>query len=305
VSTSGRCHRPLLRLPVSAGQEGPPRRRGAHRSVPPATQICPELTNEPSAACSAAQPGRRPLSTISGSLPPFSSSALAPVRRAGRRDGPAGGGRADVRDDVDLRPRPARADRPSRSAARARRREVRGEAARRAPPVAGCAHWALCTTGVAVDQGGASRPQETATGSFHGRHHRRPPRAARTPSGRSPRRRRPACGPRWAGPSSAYWRSVPMPAPIDPAPADRLAHLRVMISASSSAAPPPRRRPRAGRRPGRPRGGTGPSGGSSRGPLFTAAATSASGASDTVVTAAVRGFSTVSRSRRCRGPRPR
>ncbi len=135
-----------------------------------ATQIWPALANAPCAACSAAHAGSTPASTIRASLPPFSSSALAPRAAhacamarpvallptwATTSTSSAAANRAPTG------PSPSMiSSTPAGSAAAtssAKRRPVRGQRS-----------LGLCTTVLPVTSAAPISPAATATGSFHG-----------------------------------------------------------------------------------------------------------------------------------------
>src|SRR4051812_5659972 len=130
-----------------------------------ATQICPALANAPSAAWAAAHAGSTPASTMSGSLPPFSSSTLAPVcaaaaaieRPAAVEPTCATTSTADSASAAPVGPAPASID-----------STPGGKCGASSPvscqPVAGVRSLGLYTTVLPVARAAPSSPQETATG---------------------------------------------------------------------------------------------------------------------------------------------
>src|ERR1700712_2208632 len=181
------------------------------------TQTWPPFAYDPSAAWPAAHSGSTPSSTISGSLPPFSSSTFAPVPTAA----------SAIARPAANEPTGAMTSRPSWAHSRApvspppsstvRTPSGRNDA-RRSPtrrPRCGHRSLGLCTTVLPVTSAAPMRPAATATGPFHG------VIAATTPRGpgtmRSVADQEPCSDrPRCSGPSSAYCSRVPAAASTPP-----------------------------------------------------------------------------------------
>src|SRR6266508_145792 len=149
---------------------------------------------------------------MSGSLPPFSSSALAPVRaQAAAMARPVAVDPTCATTSTSCSTSAApRAPSPLRCTSTPSGSSAAISSASSAP-VPGVRSLGLVTTVLPVTSAAPMSPQATATGSFHGVSATTTPRGSytmRSSAPCSPARERPRC----AGPSSAYWRRVATPA---------------------------------------------------------------------------------------------